>query len=764
MPDQKVIQALPTIVQRLRATYPNARYELNYETPLQLLVATILAAQCTDERVNQVTPALFKKYPDAKAYATADIEGLAEDLKPTGFYRQKARTVQAVCRALVEHFAGEVPRSMEEMVTLPGVARKTANVVLNNAFQLPTGVIVDTHVQRVSQRMGLTDNTRPEKIELDLMKLVPEKEWIFFGPAMVLLGRYTCTAYHPRCADCIMKDLCPKLGVGEEVDEGADEALEAEEEPPAMATKKTRTTRTRATSTKTKATAAKSAPAPAAVDNGPPSLAALLPADWQAVLADELKKPSFKKLEQFVAAERKAHTVFPAQENLFSAFRATPFDKVKVVLLGQDPYHDDGQAHGMSFSVLPGVKVPPSLVNMYKELQDDLGCKPPAHGFLGSWAHQGVLLLNTVLTVRAHEPGSHKEQGWEPFTDAVIKALNARATPVVFLLWGNAAQAKSALIDLAKHRVLTAAHPSPLSAKKFFGSKPFSQANMTLKSFGQAEVNWQIPANPAELPTPAPAPARPTPPPAVQTAARGVPVPTPAPAPAPVKEPPTHLETLLPADWREALAEEVKKPYFRTLDRFLTGERKDATVYPAEADVFAALRLTPLWSLRVVFVGPEPQADQDVADGLAFSVREDVDPSHTLTTLFKEVRDDVGCRMPVTGSLAPWARQGVLLLNTVLTVRAGRPNAHKDKGWETFTDAVCKVVNARRDPAVFVLLGAQARKKQGLIDTSRHAVLAGEHPGIAPEKFLGSRLFSEINTALELRGLSSIYWQLPFVL
>src|SRR5437868_4902486 len=154
MPDPKVIKALPTIIERLKAKYPGARYELDWETPLQLLVATILAAQCTDERVNQVTPRLFKKYPDAKAYADAPTAALEEDLKPTGFYRQKTKTVQDVCKALVERFGGEVPRTMEEMVTLPGVARKTANVVLNNAFQLPTGIIVDTHVQRVSQRMG----------------------------------------------------------------------------------------------------------------------------------------------------------------------------------------------------------------------------------------------------------------------------------------------------------------------------------------------------------------------------------------------------------------------------------------------------------------------------------------------------------------------------------------------------------------------------------------------------------------------------------
>src|SRR5262245_21436183 len=163
MPDEKAVKSLPVILKRLHERFPDARYELNWENPLQLVVATILAAQCTDERVNAVTPGLFKKYPNAKAYAEADTPGLEEDLKPTGFYRQKAKTVQAVCRELVARFGGEVPRTMEEMVTLPGIGRKTANVILNTAFKMPTGIIVDTHVLRVAPRMGLTDQKNPEK-------------------------------------------------------------------------------------------------------------------------------------------------------------------------------------------------------------------------------------------------------------------------------------------------------------------------------------------------------------------------------------------------------------------------------------------------------------------------------------------------------------------------------------------------------------------------------------------------------------------------
>lgn len=202
------------IVRRLRQTYPNARYELDWQTPVQLLVATILAAQCTDERVNRVTATLFVRYPDARAFADADREELEEALKPTGYFRQKAKTVQEVCRALIDRFSGEVPRTMEALVTLPGIGRKTANVVLCTAFDLPTGIIVDTHVLRVSPRMGLSRASKGDEVERDLMARVPQDDWTFFGPAMVLHGRYTCTAKAPKCEGCVMADLCPKIGVG----------------------------------------------------------------------------------------------------------------------------------------------------------------------------------------------------------------------------------------------------------------------------------------------------------------------------------------------------------------------------------------------------------------------------------------------------------------------------------------------------------------------------------------------------------------------
>ncbi len=218
-----------------------------------------------------------------------------------------------------------------------------------------------------------------------------------------------------------------------------------------------------------------------------------LPPSWQVVLADEFKKPYFKDLQQFVADERKKHTVYPPEEDVFNAFKYTPYDKAKVLLLGQDPYHGEGQAHGLCFSVRPGVKPPPSLMNMFKELHDDLGCKIPNNGCLIPWAKQGVMLLNAVLTVRAHEANSHKEKGWETFTDAVIRALAAREKPMVFLLWGAYAQKKKKLIDAERDVILTAAHPSPLSASKFFGSKPFSAANRALEGLGEEAIDWQIP-------------------------------------------------------------------------------------------------------------------------------------------------------------------------------------------------------------------------------------------------------------------------------
>jgi uracil-DNA glycosylase len=364
-------------------------------------------------------------------------------------------------------------------------------VVLNNAFRIPSGVIVDTHVARVSRRLGLTEQKRPEKIEQELMDLVPEEEWVHFGPALVLLGRYVCTHHSPRCPECILNDLCPKRGVGEEADEPAEEAELPEETtmPQAKKTSKSAPAKKKTAPARKPAPARKAEPAKAAV----PSLKDQLPPDWQAVLAAEFEKPYFKRLEEFVAAERREHEVYPPEGDVFNAFQATPYDRVKVLLLGQDPYHDEGQAHGLCFSVRPGVRPPPSLVNIFKELHNDLGCKVPNNGCLEPWARRGVMLLNAVLTVRAHQPASHKGKGWETFTDAAIQALSDRPKPVVFLLWGAFAQKKKKLIDTDRHPIIAGAHPSPLSAKKFFGSKPFSAVNRALEQLGEEPIDWQIP-------------------------------------------------------------------------------------------------------------------------------------------------------------------------------------------------------------------------------------------------------------------------------
>lgn len=201
------------LLARLRDIHPSARYELDWSTPVQMLVATILAAQCTDERVNAVTPTPFARWPDAAAFAGADLGELEEAVRPTGFFRQKARAVQATCQALVERFGGDVPRTMAELVTLPGVARKTANVVLATCFDIAEGIIVDTHVARVSQRMGLSGQRDPDRIEQDLMPQIPEDQRTWFGPAMVLFGRHLCTAKKPACDRCPVATQCPKIGI-----------------------------------------------------------------------------------------------------------------------------------------------------------------------------------------------------------------------------------------------------------------------------------------------------------------------------------------------------------------------------------------------------------------------------------------------------------------------------------------------------------------------------------------------------------------------
>jgi uracil-DNA glycosylase len=215
--------------------------------------------------------------------------------------------------------------------------------------------------------------------------------------------------------------------------------------------------------------------------------------DWNPVLRGELAKPYWTELQQFVATERGRATVYPATDEVFAALHLTPFAEVKAVILGQDPYHGPNQAHGLCFSVRPGVPPPPSLQNIFKELEADLGLPPPRHGCLESWARQGVLLLNASLTVRAGKAASHQGKGWETCTDEVLKAVNTKPERVVFILWGASARRKKALIDTSRHVVIESPHPSPLSASSgFFGSRPFSRANAALVEAGRTPIDWSL--------------------------------------------------------------------------------------------------------------------------------------------------------------------------------------------------------------------------------------------------------------------------------
>lgn len=220
---------------------------------------------------------------------------------------------------------------------------------------------------------------------------------------------------------------------------------------------------------------------------------AMITNDWVKVFEEEFRKPYYIGLYKFIREEYNTRTVFPPAEDIFNAFHFTPLNDVKVIIIGQDPYHNIGQAHGLCFSVKEDVEIPPSLVNIYKELNDDLGCYIPNHGYLVKWAQQGVLMLNTVLTVRAHAANSHHGKGWEEFTDAAIRELNEVDRPMVFILWGRPAQMKKSMLNNPNHLILTAPHPSPLSAYRgFFGSKPFSKANEFLSQHGLEPIDWQI--------------------------------------------------------------------------------------------------------------------------------------------------------------------------------------------------------------------------------------------------------------------------------
>ena len=216
--------------------------------------------------------------------------------------------------------------------------------------------------------------------------------------------------------------------------------------------------------------------------------------EWDTILKDEFEKEYYLKIRRILAAEYKNHTVYPSMYDIFNALKFTPFSNVKAVIIGQDPYHEPNQAHGLSFSVQKGIDIPPSLHNIYKEMESDLGITPPSHGDLSSWARQGVLLLNATLTVRAHQANSHATIGWQTFTDKVISILNDSPSPIAFLLWGSFARRKGELITNPRHLVLASAHPSPLSAfRGFFGSRPFSKINAFLVQNGRDPIDWKIP-------------------------------------------------------------------------------------------------------------------------------------------------------------------------------------------------------------------------------------------------------------------------------
>lgn len=219
----------------------------------------------------------------------------------------------------------------------------------------------------------------------------------------------------------------------------------------------------------------------------------VLEESWKRILEQEFNEPYFGILKQFLVEEKNKYKIFPPGSQIFNAFNHTPFEKVRVVILGQDPYHGPGQAHGLCFSVPDGIPKPPSLINIFKELENDLGIPPPASGNLTKWADQGILLLNATLTVRENQAGSHQNRGWETFTDAAIRKLSEKRNGLIFVLWGNYAGAKKALIDASRHFILTAAHPSPLSASRgFFGCKHFSQINNLLSQMGVSQINWQL--------------------------------------------------------------------------------------------------------------------------------------------------------------------------------------------------------------------------------------------------------------------------------
>lgn len=352
------------------------RVERDWTSTFQLLVAMAQGGASMEAAARNALLDLFRRWPDANALALAPPGSVERVLRPLGQARQRAEAVIALAVDLRARFAGEVPDSIDAIVTLPGVSRTVANVVGRRA-----------------------------------LGVVP----------------------------------------------GAPPLAEIEEEPPASR-----------------------------VD------ASRLPRDWEEALGDGYAALDLPAVLARVAGERATGAVFPPATEVFAAFHHTPFAKTRVVILGQDPYPTPGLANGLAFSVKRGLKLPPSLVNMFNELVADVGAPFPTHGDLLAWARQGVLLLNTLLSVRASEPGSHKLFGWRELTDAVLRALDARSEPVVFVFWGTHARAKVKLLTNPVHTTIEGAHPSPMSVKAFRGSQPYSKINAALRANGQPEIDWAL--------------------------------------------------------------------------------------------------------------------------------------------------------------------------------------------------------------------------------------------------------------------------------
>ena len=351
------------------------RVERDWKDSFQLLVAMVLGGASMTAGVRNALLAMFERWPDTATLATANRTTVARVLREGGLEKDRAEAAIALAAALHERFGGQVPQSIDDMVSLPGVQRGVANVVVRRAFGVVAG----------------------------------------------------------------------------------EAPIEIEEPVPSSALDHSR-----------------------------------LPADWEAALGDAYAKLDVPGVIARVAAERARGAVFPPAWETFAAYHHTPFAKTRVLLLGQDPYPTPGLAHGLAFSVKPGIKLPQSLANMFNELVADIGCAFPKNGYLLPWARQGVLLLNSILTVRASEPGSHKLFGWRELTNEVIRALDAREEHVVFVFWGGHARAHAKLVTSGRHTIIEGAHPSPMSVKAFRGSRPYSKINAALREHGQAEIDWSL--------------------------------------------------------------------------------------------------------------------------------------------------------------------------------------------------------------------------------------------------------------------------------